>query len=111
MTRDQGGLLVVSGVLGALPLGAHLLLVKLIGLRAFLLADGLFQLIWAAVGLVAALLLVRLARGTRAPLGLAALLWVGGAVLVFFEVAPVLVLLGAHLVLIGWGIAGITKRP
>jgi hypothetical protein len=31
-------------------------------------------------------------------------------VLVFFEVAPVLVLLGAHLVLIGWGIAGITKR-
>lgn len=110
MTRDRGGLLVVSGVLGALPLLAHVLLVGIVGLRAFLLADGLFQFIWAGVGLVAALLLVRAAPGTRLPLGIAALLWVGGGVAARFGLSPLAPLLGAHLLLIVWGMAGVIKR-
>jgi hypothetical protein len=111
MTSDQGGLLVVAGVLGALPLLAHLLLVRVVGLRAFLLDDGFYQLIWAGVGLVAGLLFVRAARGTRLPLGLALALWAVGAALVYMGRQPLLPLLGAHLLLIGFGIYGMTKRP
>lgn len=110
MSRDQGGLLVVSGVLGALPLLAHILLVGVVGLRAFLLADGLFQSIWAGVGLVAALLLVRAAPGARAPLGVAALLWVAGGVMTYLGAPPLAPLLGAHLLLIVWGLYGVMKR-
>ncbi|HLO03129.1 MAG TPA: hypothetical protein VK191_08480 [Symbiobacteriaceae bacterium] len=111
MSRDQGGLLVVSGILGALPLVAHLLLVGIVGLRAFLLADGTFQLLWAGVGLVAAIFLVRAAQGTRLPLAIAALLWGGGAVVAHLGAPPLLPLLGAQLLLIGWGLVGITRRP
>lgn len=110
MRRAQGGLLIVAGLLGALPLLAHLLLVQLVGLRAFLLADGLFQLIWAGVGVVTALLLVRAAPGSRAPLGVAALLYGGGALLFWNGAPPMVALLGAQVALIGWGIYGMTKR-
>lgn len=110
MSRDQGGLLVVSGLLGALPLLAHLLLVGVVGLRAFLLADGLFQFIWAGVGLVTALLLVRAAPGSRLPLGVAALLWAAGGVAAYLGAPPLPPLLGAHLLLISWGLYAVMKR-
>lgn len=110
MSRDQGGLLIVAGVLGALPLLAHLLLVGTVGLRAFLLADGLFQVIWAGVGLVTALLLVRAAPGTRWPLGIAALLWAVGGIASYLGAPPLLPLLGAHLLLMSWGLVGLMRR-
>jgi hypothetical protein len=104
VNREEGALMALVGGLCALPLLAQVATAAY-GLRVFLLADGPFELTWAGLGLLAALLLLRGARGARLPLLLATLLWAGGAVLVWFDRSPLLPLFLAATLLCARGIA------